>query len=890
MQREEQRIQLWKHTGYTMLIFLMLLEWLIPLRELQYELELASLIPLLIVIGCTLFTGLLHTSRIAVLLLRITVITVTTIWIYGSSANGRSPLLNLSDLSSVLLDGGLRVYTALFQDMSGYLNTLKHLDTLTWSVPSGEMRTILLLISVSVLASMVQSLVIKHHSVLWFSGFTLLYLIVMQGLAQTDASAGIIRLLAWTAVLISWLRLEDVTMRDPQYSRRAWPVRWWISTMAVSLGLLLGYMLWQQAYSWHRPIAWHGVEQWITQTAMAEKASGSTAQSVSRTGYGDDDTTMGAPVQDDDSILFHAISPERTYWKVETKRVYTGTGWIADADPSSDSSEAGNHLEQVDASGRLTEELSTQQEAAWSEPFTQTIKLEQPLSADNPLLFGGRPERLTMWLPTDDPGMLLQEQLPMLQYDVRSERYRYMPDHTREAAAAADQAGALTYSYQTRAIKDALTLTDTSNSQQQAHGTNRKDVNEMTEEQYQANTELPNTLPERVRQLAHEITQDASSQQNKVELIQAYLQQHYAYTKLETVTPPRGQDFVDHFLFDQRQGYCNHFSTAMVVLLRAEGIPARWVKGFAPGEEESSGRYTIRASDAHSWVEVYYPSAGWVPYEAVPPNSLAAFAAAGTVSMPALMPMKLEQQGNGEGLWAQITEWFTHVGTTLKEGGSKLVQAWEAIKQQLQAEWSYISDSHSWKGWLGSTGLPSWNEIKAQFLVWRGHTPLSTTFVLLLLLGIMTGLLIWASKAIHHAWPRWKLAYFIRAQQRNYTSERGHAMGAVAWQLIERRYGIRPSNMTYEQYAQAIASRLPLEEGEKLGQFAHDSTALLFARHHGERVQRQRFVRLCADMIPMCKQIRGKHVRRPFLTQRNPALEMSSNKRKGKHEDRTIEV
>ena len=74
--------------------------------------------------------------------------------------------------------------------------------------------------------------------------------------------------------------------------------------------------------------------------------------------------------------------------------------------------------------------------------------------------------------------------------------------------------------------------------------------------------------------------------------------------------PPRGTDFVDDFLFVTGEGYCNHFSTAMVVLLRAEGIPARWVKGFSAGspDPEVPGRYVVTQGDAHSWVEVYFPA------------------------------------------------------------------------------------------------------------------------------------------------------------------------------------------------------------------------------------------------------------------------------------------
>jgi hypothetical protein len=79
---------------------------------------------------------------------------------------------------------------------------------------------------------------------------------------------------------------------------------------------------------------------------------------------------------------------------------------------------------------------------------------------------------------------------------------------------------------------------------------------------------------------------------------------------------PARVDAVDHFLFDTRRGFCEHIASAMAVLLRAEGIPTRVVTGYGPGERNPfTGYYEVRYSDAHAWIEVYYPQVGWVPYD-----------------------------------------------------------------------------------------------------------------------------------------------------------------------------------------------------------------------------------------------------------------------------------
>jgi uncharacterized protein YqcC (DUF446 family) len=80
--------------------------------------------------------------------------------------------------------------------------------------------------------------------------------------------------------------------------------------------------------------------------------------------------------------------------------------------------------------------------------------------------------------------------------------------------------------------------------------------------------------------------------------------------------PPPNRDVVDYFLFDAKRGYCDYYATALVVLARAAGLPARLVVGYASGSFNSfTGQYIVVEADAHSWVEIYFPDYGWIEFE-----------------------------------------------------------------------------------------------------------------------------------------------------------------------------------------------------------------------------------------------------------------------------------
>ena len=128
--------------------------------------------------------------------------------------------------------------------------------------------------------------------------------------------------------------------------------------------------------------------------------------------------------------------------------------------------------------------------------------------------------------------------------------------------------------------------------------------------------QLPRLDP-RVAELAREITSGAATNYDKAAAIEQYLRSNYGYTLNLGQTTPR--DPLATFLFERKQGHCEYFASSMAVMLRTLKVPARIVNGFRTGEfNDITSQYLVRASNAHSWVEVYFPGYGWVGFDPTP--------------------------------------------------------------------------------------------------------------------------------------------------------------------------------------------------------------------------------------------------------------------------------
>ena len=134
--------------------------------------------------------------------------------------------------------------------------------------------------------------------------------------------------------------------------------------------------------------------------------------------------------------------------------------------------------------------------------------------------------------------------------------------------------------------------------------------------------QLPRHLDPRIPELARRVTGRDTNEYDQASSIERFLATSYGYTlQLGSRNP---KDPLAYFLFERKAGHCEYFASSMAVLLRSIGIPSRVVNGFRTGEfNDVTTQYIVRARNAHSWVEAYFPGSGWVSFDPTPAEQLA---------------------------------------------------------------------------------------------------------------------------------------------------------------------------------------------------------------------------------------------------------------------------
>lgn len=328
-----------------------------------------------------------------------------------------------------------------------------------------------------------------------------------------------------------------------------------------------------------------------------------TAQEEVVSGYSRDDRQLGGGFEFSYSPVMSVDSSVRSYWRGETRRLYTGTGWL-------------DYLSE----GRSNKGMNGGEEFPLYDPApkTETMQVVQTITMQNeqiyPVLFGGYAIAKVEFL--DEEGNHFSESWYPEEAELRWDPSPMNP----QLSSNSDQKLLYPRRYAITANIPLIPLDEVREaSYQELYPAGSRD------ERY---LQVPSGFPERVRQLTDQVTAEGDTPYKKMELLQAYLRQNFEYTNQPDLSRKQSSDFVDGFLFEIQQGYCDYFSTSMIMMARTLGIPARWVKGYAPGSQpspEDMGRfperemaYQVNNSDAHSWVELHFGDYGWIPFEPTP--------------------------------------------------------------------------------------------------------------------------------------------------------------------------------------------------------------------------------------------------------------------------------
>ncbi|MFZ3579647.1 transglutaminase TgpA family protein [Virgibacillus sp. DJP39] len=431
-------------------------------------------------------------------------------------------------------------------------------------------RSLLFLLLIWLMSYLIYYWFVAMNRIFLFVLLTFVYIAVLDTFTVFIADAAIVRIF-----VISFIAL-GVASLSREMNRES--IRFlWMKKTSIWMFPLIGVVLLSTVVGYAAPKLepqWPDPVPFLKSTAEgAGSQDGGTG--IRKVGYGEDDTHLGGSFIQDETPVFTVRTEEEQYWRIETKDVYTGKGWINSHEPEYINQDPQSiSLNTFDESVE-TEEMSAQLELTGN---VQIPKVIYPYGIDK-MRYKEKTELLLDKYSEELVTKFNGNELNLDSYNLTFQSPIFEINSLRNATA------------------------------------------EDSEDIIAQYTQLPGNLPDRVGELAREVTAKEENRYDKARAIETYFGQNgFKYNTNNVSVPGENQDYVDQFLFDTKIGYCDNYSTSMVVMLRTLDIPARWVKGFTSGEQliEDNAEFDIfevRNSNAHSWVEVYFPGKGWVPFE-----------------------------------------------------------------------------------------------------------------------------------------------------------------------------------------------------------------------------------------------------------------------------------
>jgi len=434
-------------------------------------------------------------------------------------------------------------------------------------------RSVLFFLLIWLISYLIHYWFVEVKRIFVFVILTFIYIMILDTFTHYDAVLPIIRTFIISFLALGVTNFVRVMKKESIHFTRLKSLPTWIIPiiLAVVFTSLLGFLVPKPGPQWSDPVPYL--------KGISENANGLGKKTTERkVGYGEDDTQLGGSFIQDDTPVFQAAVSEEHYWRIETKDEYTGKGW--------ESSEPTTY-EQIE---HESVQLNTFTENVVTSEAEAIIEFQGNVVIDK-LVY---PYGLQQIKDFDDGKLFFDKHSEAIQREQRNKS----PENQYR-----------------------ITYNNPLFNRDELRETGEQDSS--VSEQY---TNLPSELPDRVHDLAEEITSSADNRYDRVVAIEKYFGKNgFTYETNNIPIPENEEDYVDQFLFESKKGYCDNYSTAMVVMLRSIDIPARWAKGFTSGEKiatdineaDSSDLdvYEVTNSNAHSWVEVYFPDVGWVPFE-----------------------------------------------------------------------------------------------------------------------------------------------------------------------------------------------------------------------------------------------------------------------------------
>ena len=439
-----------------------------------------------------------------------------------------------------------------------------------WVAVTDSFRTLLFFSLLWMTAYLIHHWISVRLNIFMFFSMTVIFIAVLDTFSPYEGDGSILRIMIIGLLLSGLLKVTKIvemnhlTTERGKYGALVVPL-----IVLVGFSGAIGYLLPKAGPVWADPVP-------FIQSFAEGAGSSSGGNGVGKIGYGEDDSKLGGGFQSDSTVVFEAVVQTPQYWKIETKDTYTSKGW--------------------------------EQSVASNEIRNYTV---------GDTFDTGFPSG-----PVEDQDVAhysFELEYPFLMYPYGSVAAD-APEGTTFSVSNNTQKIETFQQNDTVALKEySISFSEPSYSLTALRATTPESLASLTQD-FERYLQLPVELPERVRELAVSITEDKTNLYDKIRDIERYFTQNgYIYDQTNVAIPEEDQDYVDQFLFDTKRGYCDNFSTSMVVLLRSLDIPARWVKGFAEGEEIENNNgnrvYQVTNNNAHSWVEAYLPGVGWMPFE-----------------------------------------------------------------------------------------------------------------------------------------------------------------------------------------------------------------------------------------------------------------------------------